>query len=72
MVGEEDAGRRRGDGSASGRRRREEEEARVRAFLPEILEGEAYLYIEGVRRLQMEHGFRPRNRDRMTERMEGF
>ena len=33
--------------------------------------GEAYLYIEGARRLQMECGFRPHDHDRTTESMEG-
>ena len=33
--------------------------------------GGTYLYIEGGGSVQMESGFRPRDRDRTAERMEG-
>ena len=41
-------------------------------FHPEFWRGCTYLYIEGGGSVQMESGFRPRDRDRMLERMEGF
>ena len=38
--------------------------------LPGIWTGCTNLYLEGARRLQIEHGFRPRDRDRTIETME--